>query len=82
MATLAEKWLEQGRQEARAEIATLTEKWLEAGERRVLLRQLELRFGSLPEAYRERIATADPDTLLVWGERVLSAHQLEEIFAP
>ncbi len=82
MPTLAEKWLEQGRQEARAEIATLTEKWLEAGERRVLLRQLELRFGSLPEAYRERIATADPDTLLVWGERVLSAHQLEEIFAP
>ena len=82
MPTLAEKWLEQGRQEIRAEMTTLTEKWLEAGERRVLLRQLELRFGSLPEEYRERMATADPDTLLVWSERVLSAHQLEEIFAP
>ena len=102
MPTLAEKWLEQGRQEARAEMTTLAEKWLEqgrqeglakghtkghtdgiqAGERRILLRQLELRFGSLPEEYRERIATADPDTLLVWSERVLLAHQLEEIFAP
>ena len=79
MATLAEKWLEQGRQEG------LTKGQIEgiqAGERRVLLRQLELRFGSLPEEYRERIATADPDTLLIWSERVLSAHQLEEIFAP
>jgi predicted transposase YdaD len=55
MPTLAEKWLEQGRQEAHAEMKTLAEKWLEqgrqegltkgqtkgiqAGERRVLLRQ-------------------------------------------
>ena len=98
MPTLAEKWLEQGRAEARAEMKTLAEKWLEqgrqeghtrgqtegiqAGEGRVLLRQLELRFGSLPKEYCERIATADPDTLLVWSERVLSARQLEEVFAP
>jgi hypothetical protein len=31
MPTLTEKWLEQGRQEARAEMTTLAEKWLEQG---------------------------------------------------
>ena len=98
MPTLAEQWWEQGRQEAHAKMKTLAEKWLEqgrqegltkgqtegiqAGERRVLRRQLELRFGSLPAEYRERMATADPDTLLVWSERVLSAHRWEEMFAP
>jgi len=83
MATLAEKWLEQGRQEGLAKGHTKGHtEGIQAGERRILLRQLELRFGSLPEEYRERIATADSDTLLVWSERVLLAHQLEEIFAP
>ncbi|MFO1429679.1 MAG: DUF4351 domain-containing protein [Candidatus Competibacteraceae bacterium] len=83
MPTLAEKWLEQGRQEGLAKGHTKGHtEGLQAGERRILLRQLELRFGSLPDAYRERIATVDPDTLLVWSERVLSAHRLEEIFAP
>ena len=79
MATIAQKWFEQGRVEGHAE--GLAEGLL-AGERRVLLWQLELRFGPLPENYRERFAAADQDTLLIWSQRVLSAQRLAEIFAP
>ena len=75
VATLAQKWLEQGRAEGEA-------KGLLAGERRVLLRQVELRFGPLPDDYQARIAAADSDTLLIWSQRVLSAQRLEEVSIP
>ncbi|WP_335582473.1 hypothetical protein [Candidatus Thiodictyon syntrophicum] len=42
---------------------------------------LRLRFGDLPAAYRERIETADADTLLRWSERVLTAPTLDEVLA-
>ena len=57
--------LEQGRQE---------------GESALLLRQLELRFGPLSEVDRLKLRTADADTLLRWGERVLTAQTLAEVF--
>jgi predicted transposase/invertase (TIGR01784 family) len=50
------------------------------GEAALLLRLLERRFGPLPESARQRIAAADAETLLVWGERVLDARALEEIW--
>ena len=45
-----------------------------------LLRLLERKFHSLPESARQRIAAADAETLLVWGERVLDAKSLDEVW--
>lgn len=60
-----EKGLERGRKE---------------GELAVVLRLLERKFGPLEAGVRERLDAADPDTLLEWGERVLTASRLEDVF--
>ncbi len=44
------------------------------------LRLLNRKFHPLPEAAHQRIAAADAETLRVWGERVLDAKCLEEIW--
>jgi predicted transposase YdaD len=54
---------------------------VKAGEARLLLRLLERRFGPLPAAVGQRVAEADADTLLVYGERILDAESLDEVFA-
>ena len=63
-----EKGREEGREEGR-----------QPGEARVLLRLITLKFGSPSEAVREQIATADPETLLRWSERILTAQTLDEV---
>jgi len=50
------------------------------GEARLLLRLLERKFGPLDARTRARIRRAGPDRLLAWGERVLTAECLEEVF--
>jgi len=50
------------------------------GEAAMLLRQLSRKINPPPESARQRIATADAETLLVWGERVMDAKCLEEIW--
>ncbi|HYU33247.1 MAG TPA: DUF4351 domain-containing protein [Thermoanaerobaculia bacterium] len=50
------------------------------GEARLLLRQLERKFGPLDARTRARIRRAGPDRLLEWGERVLTAERLEQVF--
>ncbi|WP_347257588.1 Rpn family recombination-promoting nuclease/putative transposase [Methylocaldum sp.] len=60
-----EEWKRQGRLE---------------GEAALLLRQLEQRFGPLNEADRTRVSRADAETLLHWGERVLTAQAIEDVF--
>lgn len=50
------------------------------GEAAMLQRLLERRFGTLPDSARQRIAAADADTLLIWGERVLDAKSLEDVW--
>lgn len=52
------------------------------GRAALLLRQLGLRFGALPEAIRARVEGAKPEQIESWGERVLTAGTLDEIFAP
>lgn len=66
-------WKQQGRQEGLAE-------GVQKGEAALLLRQLELRFGPLTEADRARLVEANADTLLRWGERILTATTLAEVF--
>ena len=53
----------------------------ERGEALLLQRQLVRRFGALPTDIVGRIAAANSAQLEVWGDRVLDADSLEEVFA-
>ena len=68
---------------------TLAEKfdqWAEdykrEGETLLLQRQLARRFGPLPTAVVARIATATVEEIDAWGDRVLDAKSLDEVFRP
>lgn len=77
-----QEWLQAGLQEGRQ--VGLQEGRLEgqrAGEARILTRQLERRFGPLPESARQRITNADVSTLEDWGLRLLDAGSLDDVFA-
>jgi hypothetical protein len=50
------------------------------GQRTLLLSLLQHRFGPLPAHYQERIDKAEGYQLLLWGERLLDAKTLEDIF--
>lgn len=60
---------EEGRQEGRQEEGA-----------RVVLRLIRLKFGPLEPGIEDRVRTADPDRLLEWSERVLTAESLQDIF--
>ena len=62
-------WVAEGKAEGRL-----------AGEAEVLSRQLEKKFGALPDWARDRFAGADAEQLLDWAERGLSAESLEAVF--
>jgi hypothetical protein len=66
--TLAEQWKAEGEARGKAE-----------GARRVRLRQLELKYGELPRADRDRIDRANEDQLLLWSERIFTAESLSEL---
>jgi len=51
------------------------------GERRLLLRQLERKFGTIDPAIRRRIEEAEDRQLLAWGESLLTAETLEDVFS-
>jgi hypothetical protein len=74
MSGFAERFIQQGIQQG-------NEQGLRQGEVRVLASLLQLRFGERPQAARERMASADADTLLRWSERVLTAQTLDEVLA-
>lgn len=59
------QWQEQGRRQGKSEL---------------LLRQAERKFGPLAGRDRARIELADADRLLRWGERLVAAGSLEEVF--
>ena len=50
------------------------------GEANLLLRQLARRFGPVPEWVSARLNQANTDLLETWGDRVLDAQSLEEVF--
>ena len=52
------------------------------GERRLLLKQLRLRFGELPSAVVARIDAAEVPELDVWAERFVTASRLEDVLGP
>ena len=55
---------------------------LQKGEGLLLQRQLARRFGPLPDAVLQRIAAASITELELWGDRVLDAASLDEVFLP
>ncbi len=61
-----------------------TRHWQETGRRsggaELLLRQAERKFGPLERHDRLRIEMAPHERLLDWGERLVMARSLEEVF--
>ncbi|MFZ4526175.1 MAG: DUF4351 domain-containing protein, partial [Chlorobium sp.] len=50
------------------------------GQSKLLKRQLELRFGALPQWAAEKLTSATEQELETWGESILSAPTLEAMF--
>jgi hypothetical protein len=53
---------------------------LREGEQKILLRQLNKRFGDLPRWAQQRLRKAQPEQLERWGEAMLDAKKLEAVF--
>lgn len=74
----------QGETERTETLFDWTWQWQEAGRRQggaeLLLRQAERKFGPLDRPERLRIEMAPHDRLLDWGERLVTAKSLAEIF--
>ena len=68
LASRAEDWKRQWLQEGR-----------QKGEAAILLRQLERRFGALPDWATDRITTADTVALEEWSLRVFDATTLDDV---
>jgi hypothetical protein len=71
MGNFSEPFVEQGRQEGRAE-----------GEAKFLVRLLEMRFGPIPSSLHERIYAADVISIGVWFDRAVQARELLSVFEP
>jgi hypothetical protein len=81
LAESIDRWNREIREEGREEgIQEGLQKGRQEGESRLLLRLLRLKFGSLEPEIEERVRSADADRLLVWGERVLTAEELRDVF--
>lgn len=68
-----EEWKRQGLEQG-------LEKGRKEGQANILLKQLEFKFGKLNSKDRKRVQSADSKTLLNWGERILTANTMAEIF--
>ena len=53
---------------------------MQQGESTMLVRQIERKFGQVSKEVKQKIGLADSDTLLEWGEKILSASTLDDIF--
>jgi len=71
--TIAEQLREQGMQQG-------MQQGIQQGEVTMLTLQIQKRFGILPDHYKQMIANANPQILLQWGEKLLDAKKLADIF--
>ena len=46
----------------------------------MLVRLMERKFGQVNGRSKTKIEAADSDTLLEWGEKILSASTIEDVF--
>jgi methylphosphotriester-DNA--protein-cysteine methyltransferase len=56
------------------------EKGKAEGEAAMLVRLLKKKFGVIPEKYLQRIEEADAETLLMWGDEIVDAQTMNNIF--
>jgi hypothetical protein len=62
-------------------VTTVEQAGIQRGEAIILLALLQEKFGpDTVDAYRERVTAADPEQLLQWSKRILSAETPETIF--
>jgi flagellar biosynthesis/type III secretory pathway protein FliH len=79
----AKKYVAEGKEEGIKEgIREGTKTGIELGYRGLLRKQLQQRFGTLPDELVARLDEADAATLDTWGGRVLTAGSLAEVFDP
>ena len=64
------QWIKEGEQRGEAR-----------GEAKTLLKQLEFKFGPLPEWVERKINSAEKDQLDCWVERIITSETLDEVFA-
>jgi len=76
--TLAEQLIQQGVQQG---VQQGIHHGIHQGESIMLIRQLERKFKIIPQLFKQKIEQADGNKLLMWGDRILDAVELEEIFA-
>ncbi|MGN7614625.1 DUF4351 domain-containing protein, partial [Magnetococcales bacterium HHB-1] len=70
-----------GRQEGRQEGEQIGEtRGVVKGEAKILQRQLQKKFGTLPAWVAEKLTSADSNLLELWGDRILDAVSIDEIF--
>jgi hypothetical protein len=72
--------LEEMRPMLRETVLEWTREWTREGEIAMLVRLLERKFGPLASEDRARLDGADAEQLLDWGERILTANSLDEVF--
>jgi len=80
MMTLAEQWKEEGRSEVMARAEQWKQEGRQEGEVLLLKALLIRRFGPLPAEYVARLESASSEQLMVWGEKILDARTLSDIF--
>jgi len=68
-----DEWEEELRQEGR-------QAGRQEGESMLLIRQLQKRFGELPDSVRAHLRNAQPDQLEHWAERLLDVASLNDLF--
>jgi hypothetical protein len=61
-------------------ITSIERHGIQQGECAMLERLLQRKFHQLPRQYLDRLRKADSETLLKWGDAILEAKSLEEIF--
>ncbi|MEO5331311.1 MAG: PD-(D/E)XK nuclease family transposase [Magnetococcus sp. YQC-5] len=67
--------------DARGAIDLAREEGEQKGETKMLTRQLQRRFGTLPDWASLKITKADLSSLEKWGLRILDAQSLDDVFA-
>jgi flagellar biosynthesis/type III secretory pathway protein FliH len=75
--TIAEQWKNEGVQQG---VQQGIQQGVQRGEAAMLMRLIHRRFGDIPRPLAQQITKADSETLLLWGDKVLEAANLEEIF--
>jgi predicted transposase YdaD len=78
MRSIAEKLIDEGRQEGREEGR---QEGRQEGRAELVLRQLQLKFGTVGPSERAVVEAADLETLDRYAERVLTAMSLAEVLA-